>query len=156
LQEVYSVPEVKVELLGRKAVKSTYQIRNSSGSADLIRTYINDKYPGILQTRELFGCLYLNRQNRVLGIYVDGIGGQVSVVVDSKFVLVVGLKLACQSAIIFHNHPSGNMTPSTPDERLTKDLKEGFSTLDITLMDHIILSGVDNDYYSFSDQGNIL
>lgn len=155
LEQVYSVPEVKVELVGRKAVKNTYQIKNSSGSADLIRTYINDKMPGLLQTRECFGALYLNMQNRVLAVYLDSVGGQVSVAMDAQYIMLVGLKLACKGVIIFHNHPSGSMQPSRQDEEVTQDLKKGLASLQIRLLDHIILSGTDNDYFSFMDNGLI-
>jgi DNA repair protein RadC len=153
LEKIYSVPEVKVQLIGRKAVKGTVKITSSYTSAELIRTIISDKYPNLLPTRELFGVVYLNQQNRIIGLYVDGIGGQVSVAVDLKYVLVVGLKLTSQSVIIFHNHPSGEMLPSEQDKQLTRNLKEGFETLNIKLIDHIILSGVDEDYFSFNNSG---
>jgi DNA repair protein RadC len=55
------------------------------------------------------------------------------------------------SIIVCHNHPSGNLRPSRADELLTQKLKEAALLLDITMLDHIIVS--DQGYYSFADEG---
>jgi DNA repair protein RadC len=52
---------------------------------------------------------------------------------------------------VCHNHPSGNLRPSRADELLTQKLKEAALLLDITMLDHIIVS--DQGYYSFADEG---
>ena len=52
-----------------------------------------------------------------------------------------------------HNHPSGEIAPSTADKELTKNLFESSKVLAIPLMDHIIVG--DNDFYSFKE-GNEL
>lgn len=52
------------------------------------------------------------------------------------------------AVIISHNHPSGSNTPSSPDFAITKKIKTALESIDIELLDHIILG---SNYYSFSD-----
>jgi len=58
--------------------------------------------------------------------------------------------LAC-SIVLCHNHPSGNLSPSQADIDLTKKMKTAGKTLDILVVDHLIIS--DKGYYSFADEG---
>jgi hypothetical protein len=51
-----------------------------------------------------------------------------------------------------HNHPSGNLTPSSEDKRITQKIKDGCYLLDLSLIDHVILSP-DGNYLSFADEG---
>ena len=55
--------------------------------------------------------------------------------------------------IVAHNHPSGNLHPSQEDFNLTKRIKEAAKFMDITVIDHLILT--DENYYSFADEGQI-
>ena len=56
--------------------------------------------------------------------------------------------------IMCHNHPSGNTDPSESDQKITQKLKEAGATMDIQLLDHIILTP-DGSYYSFADEGKL-
>ena len=61
---------------------------------------------------------------------------------------------ACASAIILaHNHPSGNLKPSEADKALTKKIKDMGALIDITLIEHMILTH--ESYYSFADNGTL-
>ena len=53
-----------------------------------------------------------------------------------------------------HNHPSGSLNPSEPDRRMTRLFCEGAKTINMRLIDHIILSP-DGDYFSFNENGMI-
>jgi DNA repair protein RadC len=53
--------------------------------------------------------------------------------------------------ILAHNHPSGNLTASQADLKLTKDLKDAGKFLHIPVLDHIIITS--EAYYSFADEG---
>ena len=57
------------------------------------------------------------------------------------------------SLVLCHNHPSGNTTPSGDDDRLTQVLRQGASTMNIRLLDHLIVT--DGAYYSYSDEGKL-
>lgn len=103
--------------------------------------------------QEKFVAMYLNRANRVLGVYELSTGGMTGTVADIRLVLSVALKVAATGIIIAHNHPSGNMKPSAADIELTKRIKEGAKILDIKLLDHLIVSPECMKYYSFADEG---
>lgn len=57
-----------------------------------------------------------------------------------------------ESIIICHNHPSGNVTPSGIDLRITERLQEAGELIGIKVLDHVIISGInENDFYSFRE-----
>lgn len=95
--------------------------------------------------------LLLNRCNYVLGIYEVSTGGISGTVVDPKLVFTAALKMNASGLIFAHNHPSGNSTPSTEDQKLTKKLCEAGSLLDIKILDHLVITS--DRYFSFSDKG---
>jgi DNA repair protein RadC len=65
----------------------------------------------------------------------------------------VALKIAATGIIVSHNHPSGNLKPSVADEQLTEKLNHSGGLMDIKLLDHLILNGSGEAYYSFADEG---
>ena len=89
----------------------------------------------------------------MLGIYPLSKGGVTGTVVDAKLVFSVALKCNASNLIIAHNHPSGNLKPSEADKSLTLKLKKAANLLDITLLDHLILSK--EGYYSFQDESQM-
>lgn len=112
---------------------------------------INDWEQNTLQMQEEVKVILLNRSNKALGIYSLAKGGITSCVVDVRIILSVALKTLATGIILVHNHPSGNLKPSQDDLKVTKKLKESCSLLDITLLDHLIITK--DDYYSFADKG---
>jgi len=88
----------------------------------------------------------------LLGIYPLSKGGVSGTMVDVKLLLASAIKANTSSIIVAHNHPSGNLKPSENDLRLTRRIKEGAKLLDITLLDHVIVTK--DTYYSFADDGN--
>ena len=101
--------------------------------------------------QEQFIIIYLNRQNKVLGVYPLSKGGITSTVADVRLIISVALKTAAVGVVISHNHPSGNLQPSTADKDLTQRIKQGCELLDIKLLDHLILTP-DGNYLSFCDE----
>lgn len=93
--------------------------------------------------------IYLNRGNRVISVDRASSGGSSSTVIDRKAILKSALEKLASGIILAHNHPSGNRFPGQNDIRETKALKEAARTVDIALLDHIIVAG--KNYYSFSD-----
>ena len=72
-------------------------------------------------------------------------------VVDVRIILQTALLAHASGIILSHNHPSGNMVASSSDNAITSKLKKACEILDITLLDHIILS--DTGYLSYADEG---
>jgi len=66
-------------------------------------------------------------------------------------VLAVALKTAATSLMLCHNHPSENIAPSVVDTRLTTQIKEAAKLMNVTLLDHLIITR--DNYYSFADDG---
>jgi DNA repair protein RadC len=107
-----------------------------------------------IHLKEHFVVLYLNNANKVMGVYRLSEGGMTATVADVRIVLGIALKVAARGLIISHNHPSGEIQPSGADKAITKKLKEACLLMDLTLCDHIIVSG-NGDYYSFCDAGEM-
>jgi len=99
---------------------------------------------------EQFKVLFLNKGNKVLGIYELSTGGVSGTVADPKLVFVAALKVNASNIILCHNHPSGNLKPSRADEELTQKIKQAGKYLDLPVIDHIIITSEDG-YFSFAD-----
>ena len=70
-----------------------------------------------------------------------------------RLIFSIALKSVATSFIVGHNHPSGNLVPSSHDLALTIKLAEAGQLMDIKLMDHIIVTPMQGEYYSFADNG---
>ena len=100
---------------------------------------------------EVIKVLMLNRNNSGTKIETVSIGGVAGTVVDPKIVFKKALDAQASSIILCHNHPSGNLKPSQADLDLTKRLCAAGKTLDVNVLDHLIIS--DQGYFSFLDEG---
>lgn len=107
-------------------------------------------YPN-LEHREYFYMLCLNRNNKVLGYSLISMGGLSGTVVDVRIIMQTALKANACSIILSHNHPSGNLTPSSQDRDINNKIKEAGKLLDIPVLDHLILTP--ETYLSFADEG---
>ena len=137
--------------LGRRRSKESAPIRKKiSGSQD-VYTYFKPSL-GDLQHEE-FWILLLNRANRVLDNIRISQGGITGTVIDARIILKHAIDRLASSIILCHNHPSGNLKPSDADITITKKIRESCKTMDIQVLDHIIIT--DNSYFSFSDEGVI-
>lgn len=105
--------------------------------------------------RELFTMLALDTKHRVIGINVVSQGTLAASIVHPREVFKAAMLLNASDIIVCHNHPSGNITPSREDSRVTKKLVKAGEILDIPLLDHLIV-GWEMDgsfrYYSFKEQ----
>jgi DNA repair protein RadC len=106
-----------------------------------------------ISLQESFVAMYLNRANRVIGIYLASTGGITGTVADVRLILSVALKTAATGIMLAHNHPSGSLKPSGADIELTNKIKEAAKFMDINVLDRMILSPEDGKYYSFADEG---
>ncbi len=100
---------------------------------------------------EEFWILLCNHSNKVIDRQVIGRGGLASVIVDTKLIIRHALDHLASAIVLCHNHPSGNLTPSNEDIKLTQRVQEAAKLLDIRVLDHIIIG--DMEYYSFADEG---
>lgn len=126
--------------------------RKITSSKDVVNI-LREIWSSQIEVREEFIVLLLDRSNRVLGYEVISKGGIHGTVADLRLIFSVALTSLASAIIVAHNHPSGNLQPSDADSRLTQKIKAAGNQLDITLLDHIILTK--ESYYSFADEGNI-
>jgi len=104
--------------------------------------------------REHFVALYLNSANRLISINTVSVGLLNSSLVHPREVFKLAYMVNAASVIAAHNHPSGNIEPSTEDISITKQLVEAGKILGIPLHDHIIVTDGDG-YTSFAERGLI-
>ncbi|AZB24809.1 DNA repair protein [Chryseobacterium bernardetii] len=105
---------------------------------------------GTIEFQEECKVIMMNKGNFVLGIYNVSKGGIDSSVVDIRIILAVALKCNATQLILVHNHPSGNLNPSSSDQTITKNLKNACELLNISLLDHLIITR--KGYYSFNEE----
>lgn len=102
---------------------------------------------------EEFWLLLLNRALVPLKTVRLGVGGLSATVVDVKVAVRAALDACAAAAILFHNHPSGNASPSSQDDAVTRKLKDAMALFDISVNDHLIIT--DGAYYSYHDNGRM-
>ena len=100
---------------------------------------------------EEFWILYLNNSNKIISKRQLSIGGITGTIVDVRLVFKNALELGAVSLILCHNHPSGTLKPSEADLQITKKLKAAGESLEIKVLDHLIVT--ENSYFSFVDEG---
>ncbi|ARV09204.1 hypothetical protein BTO05_05950 [Winogradskyella sp. PC-19] len=104
-------------------------------------------------SHEEFWILYLNNSNKILQKQQLSKGGITGTLVDVRLVLKQALEVGATALILCHNHPSGTLKASQADIDITKKLKVAALSLDIKVLDHIIVT--EKAYFSFADE-NIL
>ncbi|WP_412984026.1 RadC family protein [Pontimicrobium sp. IMCC45349] len=104
-------------------------------------------------SHEEFWIVYLNNSNKVIFKNQLSKGGITGTLVDVRLVLKQALEVGATGLILAHNHPSGTLKPSQADKQLTQKLKNAAESLDIKVLDHLIIT--EKAYFSFADE-NIL
>lgn len=144
-----TVNEIKVSYKPNTDYIERYKVANSKDAFNLLYSLFDADQ---IFLREEFIIVYLNRRNRVLGYCKAFTGTSSSVLVDIKLILAIALKGMATSIILAHNHPSGNKMPSEADKSITKRMKAACEAVDIELIDHLIISPLE-EYLSFADEG---
>lgn len=120
-------------------------VQTSRDIADYLKPKLKD------YRHEVFAVLYLNRANKINHFEIISEGGITGTVADPRVILRMALEKDAVNIILCHNHPSGSLKPSRADEQLTTKIKEAAKFLDITVLDHVIVS--EDGHFSFADEG---
>lgn len=148
--EISQVSEVTVSLNPNYLVHER-PVSSSTQISEFFREVWNE---GEICLRERFAVAYLTNSNRIRSYQWISAGGITGTVVDVRMIFATAFKLGnVTNIIIAHNHPSGTLRPSNQDLTLTKKIKNAGEILDITLLDHIIITH--DGYYSFADMGQL-
>ncbi|WP_447088780.1 RadC family protein [Enterobacter asburiae] len=101
--------------------------------------------------REAFTVLWLDNQHRLTAHDTLFLGTINSITVHPREVVKSGLKNNAAAAVLAHNHPSGEAEPSQADRLITERLKQALDLVDIRLLDHLVVGGM--DIVSFAERG---
>ncbi|MDR0230246.1 MAG: JAB domain-containing protein [Flavobacteriaceae bacterium] len=140
----------EVELIYKSKVKASQrpQITSSYSAYQIaLKAWDSNK----IELLEQFKVLMLSNNNKVLGVLEAFSGGITGTIVDLRIIFSALLKANATAFLIVHNHPSGKLAPSDADRQITRKIKEASKILDITLLDHLIITV--ESYYSFADEG---
>ena len=99
---------------------------------------------------EEFWIVYLNNSNKVLQTSQLSKGGITGTLVDIRLAFKNALQLGAVAIVLAHNHPSGTLKPSQADIALTKKIQTAGESLDIKVLDHLIIT--EKSYFSFADE----
>lgn len=137
-----------LELGRRRRAEETQELKKITSSKMIFE--IMQPIIGELSHEE-FWILYLNNSNKVIHKAQLSKGGMTGTVVDIRLIFKTAFEYNAVSIILAHNHPSGKLLASESDVQITKKIKEASKCLEISVLDHVIIT--ENDYYSFNDNG---
>lgn len=123
------------------------KITSSKESADFMKQFYGDD----IEVFESMFILCLNQAHKTIGYAKISQGGIAGTVVDIRLIAKYAIENLAVSVIMAHNHPSGNLNPSQADKAITDKCKNALKLLDISLLDHIILTS--DSHYSMLDNG---
>ena len=132
---------------------------NRRGSHDKIKVTSPDILANLLMDemrflfKEHFKVALLDTKNQIIGIEEISVGTLNASIVHPRDVFKVAIKRNCNSIILVHNHPSGDVEPSNEDINITRRLVDAGNLLGVSILDHIIIG--DDKYLSFK-QKNII
>lgn len=89
--------------------------------------------------RECFVVLMLNTRRRIKGHHFVSIGTMDTLLIHAREVFRIAILVAASAVVVMHNHPSGEVTPSEADVRVTRDLIRAGQLLKIEVLDHVII-----------------
>ena len=125
--------------------------RASLNSPALVRDYL--KLTLTDKEHEVFVCVFLDAQNRVIAVEELFRGTLTQTSVYPREVVKSALHRNCAAVILAHNHPSGVAEPSHADQILTTTLKQSLAMVDVKVLDHFIVAGAST--VSFAERGMI-
>lgn len=142
---IYSVKQIK-EKGGLYDLESSF-IRSPEDANNIVNVVL-DLYS---ESVEKFGILTLNTKNQVAGVHILSVGTLNASMVHPREVFKAAVLNNAASIVCFHNHPSGDPTPSPEDIEITKRLVDAGEIMGIQVLDHIVVG--DNRFYSLKEKG---
>ncbi len=133
----------------RRALSEEMTERDAMTSPRAVRDYLQLSLGG--RPHEVFVTLFLDAQNRLLGVEELFRGTLTQTSVYPREVVKTALRYNAAAVIFAHNHPSGVAEPSRADELLTQTLKQALSLVEIKTLDHFIVAG--SHTVSFAERG---
>jgi len=136
--------------LGSRRLETRYPTTPITQSSDVVQ-YLKNSLQ--YEPKEYFMILLLNQAHKIIHEEVLSEGGITGTIADPRLIFKTALAHSATGLIICHNHPSGQLKPSTMDDRLTEKVKKGAQVFDLHLVDHIIVST--EGYYSYAEKASV-
>jgi len=132
-------------------LKSGIYNKNLVSSPQDVYNYLKVSLKGM--ANEIFKALFLDTRNHLISEGIMQEGTINKSVVYPRRIVEQALENHSAGLIIAHNHPAGSLTPSKDDMQITKVIADALKTVDIRLLDHVIIGG--NGYFSFKENNII-
>jgi len=127
------------------ATNAPVKITTSTDAYDYIAMGLKDL------AHEEFWVIFLDRANNVIDRSKISQGGVSGTVIDVRIILKQAIEKLASGIILVHNHPSGNLQPSSSDIEITRKTADAAKLVDMNVLDHLIVAG--NKFTSFADEG---
>ena len=108
------------------------------------------------QAEEVLALLCLDTKNKIIGAFEVSRGTINSSMAHPREVYKRALLMNSARIMLCHNHPSGEVEPSSADDAMTKRMKEASELIGIDLLDHFIIGNGENDFYSYRAETELL
>jgi DNA repair protein RadC len=159
LIEIFKVPSradyptqlLIVGELMERALADSMRERTYLDSAGLVKNYLKMHFAGY--EHEAFVCLFLDAKFRLIDCEEMFRGSITSCTVYPREIAKAALKRNAANVLVAHNHPSGECMPSRSDHALTKQIRDALTTIDVALVDHVVVAGT--SHFSFAEVGEM-
>ncbi len=137
--------------LGRRGMRAKGREKVKIKGPEDVFSFLSPRFKGA--KNEKFGILILDTKNNIKAEKIISEGDLQSSIVHPREIFHYAILELASSIILFHNHPSGDPTPSDYDREITKKIASAGKIMGIEVLDHIIIG--DGIYYSFKEKGEI-
>lgn len=144
-KNAFKLDVVSIRMVRESPIYSERKIENPKEAVDLIGEVLRD------MDREIICVVNLKTGGVPINCSFVSKGALNYAVANPREILKSSILSNAAQMILVHNHPSGNLTPSKADVRLTQQLQIVCEMVDIPLLDHIIVGGDNQEYFSFRE-----
>ena len=150
MAEPFELKQVRIQLREAPPIYSTSQIQSPEDAVQIMAETL------AMMDREYCCVVNLDNRNRPINYNIVSIGDVNSAIVPIQNVFKSAILSNAASIMLFHNHPSGELTPSREDEILTEKLIYAGKIMNISVVDHVIVGGEEGKHYSFREGESFL
>ena len=137
--------------MARRHLAERLQSRTEIASPEATREFLSATMRAYEQ--EVFACLYLDSQHRLIHFHTHFFGTIDGASVYPRELVKTALKHNAAAVILAHNHPSGIAEPSAEDQAITKRVQSALELVDVRVLDHMVVG--DTEVVSFAERGLI-
>lgn len=129
--------------------KEKIRTNNSRKVFEILNTYFNLG----LRSEEYVYMLALNNKNDVIGVFEISHGSVNQAITQPREIFMKALLAGANAIILAHNHPTGDLRPSSDDRKTSKRIYEAGNLIGVELLDFVIVN--EENFYSFREKGDL-